>query len=40
MEPVHISELVFLLLVSPLVNLSSLLEANTFGGTRKEEILL
>lgn len=33
-------EPVFLLLVSSLVNLGKLLEANNFGGSRKEEKLI
>lgn len=40
MEPVDTSELVLLLLVSSLVNLSRLLKAHTFEGTRKEKRLI
>lgn len=40
MEPVDTSDLVFLLLVSSLVNLSRLLRDQTFEGTRKEKRLI
>lgn len=39
-EPADTSELVFLLLVSSLVNLSRLLKAHTFEETRKEKRLI